>query len=72
MDLKAPWNRYPQACGTEIDQDALRRSIGILRSSGIAHQLRTTDWAGFSEDERGQIEEIARGSVHVWQRLREP
>lgn len=72
VDLKAPWDRYDEACGKEVDADALRGTIAILRSSGIAHQLRTTDWAEFSSAERAEIEAIARGSPHVWQPFRHP
>lgn len=72
VDLKAPWSRYREACGTEVDIDALRRSIDLLRSSGVDHQLRTTDWAAFPPDQRREIEEIATGSVHAWQEFRRP
>lgn len=71
MDLKAPWERYDEACGTRVDIDAVRASLSILRASGIPHHLRTTDWAGFDASEREAVEAIADGSPLRWQECRE-
>ncbi|MGE4560863.1 MAG: anaerobic ribonucleoside-triphosphate reductase activating protein, partial [Desulfobulbus sp.] len=52
MDLKAPWKRYPDLAGTEIDSDALCRSLHLIGSSGIGHHFRTTfDRSRLSEDD---------------------
>lgn len=72
MDLKAPWERYDEACGVRVDRIRLKRSLAILRGSGVAHHLRTTDWAGFAPDERAAIERIAEGSGLRWQGIRRP
>lgn len=72
MDLKAPWERYDEACGGRVDRIRLERSLAILRGSGVEHHLRTTDWAGFAPDERAAIERIAQGSALRWQTFRRP
>jgi len=72
MDLKAPWERYDEACGVVVDKIRLERCLAILRESGVAHHLRTTDWAGFTGEERLEIERIAAGSPLVWQPFRPP
>jgi pyruvate formate lyase activating enzyme len=43
MDIKAPLDeRYSVACGTDVDLDAIKRSIKLLRESGLEHEFRTT------------------------------
>jgi pyruvate formate lyase activating enzyme len=42
MDLKAPWEKYPQLAGVAIDPALIRRSMEMIAASGIAHHFRTT------------------------------
>ncbi len=43
MDVKAPLDgRYREAVRTPISLDALRRSMALLRQSGLPHEFRTT------------------------------
>lgn len=42
MDVKAPANKYSEITRAEVDMDAIRRSIAIIRNSGIAHEFRLT------------------------------
>ena len=43
MDVKGPLDeRYSVAAGTQVDLDAIRESIAILKGSGIPHEFRTT------------------------------
>lgn len=72
IDLKAPWERYAEACGVAVDLDAVRASLALVRRSGVPHLLRTTDWAGFGPEERAAVEAVAAGSPHVWQPFRPP
>ena len=67
MDLKAPWRRYEQACGVAVDTTSIRETIRIVQRSGVPHHLRTTDWAGFTEEEWREIEIAAEGSLVVRQ-----
>ncbi len=42
MDVKAPLGIYSILAGVSVDTDSIAKSIGMIKSSGIAHQLRTT------------------------------
>ena len=42
MDLKAPWDRYPDLAGVEVDVTALQESERLILSSKVEHQFRTT------------------------------
>ena len=42
MDIKAPPQKYHLLTGTTVDLDAIKRSIELLKTSGIAYELKTT------------------------------
>ena len=42
MDVKAPFARYQEVCGVPVDANAVRKSIDIIRDSGIDYEFRTT------------------------------
>ncbi len=43
MDVKAPLDgRYSAVAGVPVDPEAIRATIGLLRSRGIEHEFRTT------------------------------
>jgi pyruvate formate lyase activating enzyme len=43
MDIKAPLtDRYSAACGHPVEVAVIRRSIRLLRETGIEHEFRTT------------------------------
>ena len=42
MDIKNAADRYPSACGVEIDIEKVKKSVEILKTSGVAHEFRTT------------------------------
>ncbi|HUT33895.1 MAG TPA: anaerobic ribonucleoside-triphosphate reductase activating protein [Planctomycetota bacterium] len=43
LDIKAPLDeRYSAAAGVPVDPEAVRATIGLLRSRGIEHEFRTT------------------------------
>ena len=42
MDIKAPLEKYGAITRTEVDADAIRRSITVLRSGGVPHEFRMT------------------------------
>lgn len=44
MDVKAPLDqaRYDACAGVAVDLDAIRRSIGLIKASGLPHQFRMT------------------------------
>lgn len=42
MDVKSSPSGYATAIGTEIDVAPFRRSVDLIRESGVAHEFRTT------------------------------
>lgn len=58
MDVKAPLNRYREVVARPIDTGAIAESIGLIKSSGIAHEFRTTIVK--SQLSPGDIEDIGR------------
>ena len=46
MDIKASPDNYDNATGVVTDLDKIRRSVTLLRQSGVAHEFRTTTVKG--------------------------
>jgi len=43
MDVKGPLDQqYSQVCGTEVDLEAIKRSIELIMTSGVDYEFRTT------------------------------
>ncbi len=42
MDIKAPAERYDEITRSSVDMDSIRRSIALIRNSGISHEFRMT------------------------------
>jgi pyruvate formate lyase activating enzyme len=42
MDIKAPFEKYHQMAGRDVDTDDIRRSIEMIMASGIDYEFRTT------------------------------
>ncbi len=42
MDLKAPFARYGEICGVEVDAGELEETVDLVLNSGIDHEFRTT------------------------------
>lgn len=42
MDIKSPMSKYSQTVARPVDIKAIRKSIDILKSSGIGYEFRTT------------------------------
>lgn len=54
MDVKAPLNQlaYRRAAGVGVEVERLRRSVSLVKSSGLEHEFRTTvlpQWHGRDE-----------------------
>ncbi len=56
MDVKAPLQKYHQATGRQVSIKKIRRSIDLIRNSGLDHEFRTTLVPGLHTEE--DIEEI--------------
>ncbi len=42
MDIKAPADRYPEVTRSEVLESEIRRSVSLIRASGIKYMFRTT------------------------------
>lgn len=42
MDIKAPLLKYHRITGTKINEEAIKKSIEILKKSNVSHEFRTT------------------------------
>lgn len=42
MDIKAPLEKYREAVAADVNVDALRKSIALIKASGIDYEFRTT------------------------------
>ncbi len=42
MDIKAPWSKYAQVTCRKIDLPEIKKSVTIIKNSGIAHEFRST------------------------------
>jgi len=58
MDVKAPLERYPELTCSKVRGEDIRRSIDIIKSSGLKHIFRMTVVPGFTGPE--DIKKIIR------------
>ena len=42
MDIKAPVERYSEITGVEVNIEKIKKSIEVIRNSGIGYEFRTT------------------------------
>ena len=42
MDIKAPFRRYDEMCGVEVNHENIRKSIKLIINSSIDYEFRTT------------------------------
>lgn len=69
MDLKAPFSKYPQAIGTNIDIKNIKQSIEIIQNSNIQHLFRTTwDKNILTEQDIKEIKKTIKNSVFIVQK----
>lgn len=60
IDLKAPFGKYEEICGKNIDTDKVKESINIAKNSGVLLDIRTTFIPQFSVEEiASAVKEIA-------------
>jgi len=56
MDIKAPFSRYKEICGTDVNMDNIKRSINLLLQGRVDYEFRTTYVPELSKED---IEEMA-------------
>ncbi|MFZ5974952.1 MAG: anaerobic ribonucleoside-triphosphate reductase activating protein, partial [Bacillota bacterium] len=73
MDVKAPLDKYAATTGVEADTDSIRKSIGVLRSTGVAHEFRTTFVPTLNPDDIHNIARLIEGAqLYALQQYRKP
>ncbi len=58
MDVKTSLAKYPLAAGVPVDGQRIEESVGLILSSGIVHEFRTTVVPGIVAPE--DVEEMAK------------
>ncbi len=73
MDIKAPFEKYAQITGVEIDGNLIKKSISLIKKSGLDYEFRTTVTPGFDLDDiRSICEILGRVDRYVLQQFRKP
>ena len=69
MDIKGNFENYKIASGIEVDMDNIRKSIKLIKSSGIDYEFRTTVVRGLHipEDIEKMAKELAPAKKYVIQ-----
>jgi len=63
MDIKAPLEKYEEACRVKVDTEKIKKSIEFIKESGIDYEFRTTVVPGLlDEKELLQIGELLKGA----------
>ncbi len=67
MDIKAPLNKYANITQKTIDQEKIKTSINLIKSSGIDHEFRTTIWQeDFSIKDLDEILKLIAGAQNFY------
>ena len=67
MDIKASPANYDNATGVVTDMDKVRRSVELLKSSGVAHEFRTTTVKGIhTSDDFAAIAQWLQGEENYY------
>lgn len=73
MDIKAPFDKYSEICGTEVDITAIKESIEIIMNSGCDYEFRTTFVPDLNKNDILQIVGVIRDAKrYVLQQFRMP
>lgn len=63
MDIKAPWQKYAQVAGIDVDIKKIQHSIEIIQNSSVKHLFRTTwDKSLLTEEDIVSIQNIIKNS----------
>lgn len=66
MDLKAPADKYEEMIGVEISFDQIKKSVKMIRQSGLPYEFRTTVAPGLlNQDDIAAIGKIIKGA-RLW------
>ena len=63
MDVKAPLERYQEVTGSKVEGEAILRSIGIIKNSGLKYVFRSTVVPGLvGADDIEKISRVLNGA----------
>jgi len=73
MDIKAPFEKYNEICGVEVDITSIQQSIEIIMNAGCDYEFRTTFVPELNKDDILEIvRTIRRAKRYVLQQFRIP
>ncbi len=73
MDIKAPFDKYPQVCGADIPMQNIEESIAFIMAGEIDYEFRTTFVPQLSEKDGINIAKKIKGAKkYVLQQYRRP
>ena len=61
MDVKAPAEKYDEIACASVDMDSIRKSIAIIRNSGIAHEFRMTFAPQLTQEDALETARMVKG-----------
>ncbi|MDD4312291.1 MAG: radical SAM protein, partial [Eubacteriales bacterium] len=61
MDVKAPAERYDEITRSIVDIDSIRRSITLIRNSGIPHEFRMTYAPQLTQEDALEAARMVKG-----------
>jgi len=61
MDVKAPAEKYNAIACAEVDMDSIRKSIALIRNSGIAHEFRMTFAPQLTQEDALETARMVKG-----------
>ena len=61
MDVKAPAEKYDKIACASVDMDSIRKSIAIIRNSGIAHEFRMTFAPQLTQEDALETARMVKG-----------
>ena len=62
MDIKAPLDRYEEVVRVEVDREEIKKSVEIIKGSGIENEFRTTVFSGLNSSDFEKIGRWLSGS----------
>lgn len=51
MDIKATWENYSKVCGVDVDLEKIKKSIELVKNSGVDYEFRCTVLPEFNEND---------------------
>ena len=62
MDVKAPLEKYSEIAGVNVDSKLIKKSIEIIKNSGITYEFRTTVYPELEEWDFESIGKLIQGA----------